>query len=161
MLASCACAGLTALYGFAAATGARAEKASAGASVDLEMRMMDTNGDHKISADEHAAGARKMFETMDSSKDGKVTAAEMDAAQPQVTGRKASKHKLSAAEKIKVVDTNKDGILSAEEHEAGSTMVFGKMDADQDGFLTKAELEAGHAKMMSKPARAGKPINKP
>ncbi len=29
-------------------------------------------------------------------------------------------------------------------------MVFDKMDTDHDGFLTKAEMEAGHVKMMSK-----------
>jgi hypothetical protein len=29
--------------------------------------------------------------------------------------------------------------------------MFDKMDTDKDGFLTKAEVAAGHAKMMSKP----------
>ena len=57
---------------------------------------------------------------------------------------------MSSAEKIKVIDTNGDGALSAEEHAAGSKMMFEKMDTDKDGFLTKAEMTAGHHKLMKK-----------
>jgi Ca2+-binding EF-hand superfamily protein len=94
-----------------------------------------------------------MFDTMDTNKDGKVTAAEMDAAHEKVTGHKATKDEISAAEKIKVVDTNHDGVLTAQEHEAGADRMFDMMDTNKDGYLSKAELEAGHAKMMAKPAK--------
>jgi Ca2+-binding EF-hand superfamily protein len=117
--------------------------------------MMDTNGDGKISAEEHAAGAKKMFQTMDADNDSKVTAAEMDAAHEKITGKPKSVahgHEMSAADKIKMIDSNHDGVLSADEHEAGSKTMFEKMDTDKDGFVTKAEMEAGHAKMMSKSA---------
>ena len=57
---------------------------------------------------------------------------------------------MSSAEKIKVVDTNGDGMLTADEHAVGSKRMFDKMDTDKDGFVSKAELEAGHAKMMKK-----------
>jgi Ca2+-binding EF-hand superfamily protein len=114
---------------------------------------MDANKDGKISADEHATGAKKMFDTMDRNKDGKVTAAEMDAAHRRITGTKTTKSDMTAAEKIKVIDTNLDGVLTAEEHAAGSRAMFEKMDTDQDGFLTKNELAAGHARMLKKPAR--------
>jgi Ca2+-binding EF-hand superfamily protein len=120
------------------------------ASVDREFAMMDASGDGKISADEHAAGARKMFETMDANEDGKVTAAEMDAAHEQVTGRKAKKTDMSSVDKIKVIDTDGDGRVSAEEHAGGSRSMFERMDADEDGFLTRTELAAGHQKMMGK-----------
>ena len=83
-----------------------------------------------------------MFETMDGNKDGKVTAAEMEAAHQRITGRKATKSDMSAADKIKVVDTNGDGVLTAEEHAAGSRAMFEKMDTNKDGFLTKDELAA-------------------
>jgi Ca2+-binding EF-hand superfamily protein len=115
-----------------------------------EFSMMDTDGDGKISAEEHAAGAKKMFEMMDVDKDGKVTAAEMGAAHEKVAGEKARKGELSAAAKIKMIDSNADGILTAEEHAAGAKTMFEKMDTNKDGYLSKAELTAGHAKMMHK-----------
>ena len=31
--------------------------------------------------------------------------------------------------------------------------MFGKMDTDKDGFLTKSEIQAGHEKYMRKPAK--------
>ena len=123
------------------------------AAANAEFRTMDTNKDGKVSADEHAAASKKMFDTMDANRDGKVTAAEMDAAHKRVTGKKAKQSGLSAAEKIKVVDTDSDGILTAAEHAAGSSSMFEKMDTDKDGFMTKSEFAAGHASMMKKPAR--------
>ena len=113
-------------------------------------KAMDTNGNGRLSAAEHARGAKKMFDTMDANKDGKVTAAEMDAAQEKVTGKKAGDNDMSSAEKIKVVDTDGDGILTADEHAAGSKAMFDRMDTDKDGFLSKEELAAGHAKMLHK-----------
>jgi Ca2+-binding EF-hand superfamily protein len=119
---------------------------------DKEFAMMDANKDGKISAAEHAAGARAMFEKMDADKDGKVTAVEMAAAHKAVTGRAAKKSDMSAADKIKVVDSNGDGILTADEHAKASESMFAKMDTDKDGFLSKQEMAAGHAAMMKKPA---------
>jgi Ca2+-binding EF-hand superfamily protein len=144
--------GLAALCGVAVPTVAFAEKPSGAGSADgtfHEFQMMDTNGDGKISPDEHAAGARHMFDTMDANRDGRVTAAEMDAAHEQIAGRKEKRTDMSAADKIKAIDTNHDGVLSADEHAAGSQMMFEKMDTDKDGFLSRSELDAGHAKMMS------------
>jgi Ca2+-binding EF-hand superfamily protein len=115
-----------------------------------QFKMMDTNGDGKISADEHAAGAKKMFEMMDADKDGKVTADEMTAAHEKITGKKPGATEMSAADKIKVMDKNGDGVLSADEHAAGAKMMFDAMDADKDGFITPAEMAAGHSKMMMK-----------
>ena len=114
---------------------------------------MDTNKDGKVSADEHVAAAKQMFDTMDANKDGNVTADEMEAAHERVTGRKATKSDMSAADKIKVIDTDGDGVLTAEEHARGSRAMFEKMDTDKDRFLTKDELAAGHAGMLKKPSR--------
>ncbi len=123
-----------------------------------EHKTMDADGDGKVSADEHATAARKMFTMMDGNRDDKVTADEMTAAQDKMhagkdTNKDTNKDKkkgkaMSSADKIKVVDSDGDGVLTAEEHAAGSKMMFGKMDTDKDGFLTAAELDAGHARMM-------------
>lgn len=108
------------------------------------MKTMDSNGDGAISADEHAAGAKAMFDRMDANKDGTVTAEEMENAHPH--GNK----KMSAPDKIKAIDTNGDGQLSAAEHAAGSAAMFEKMDTDHNGSISAAEWKAGHAALMEK-----------
>lgn len=125
---------------------------AAPASVDKEFAMMDANKDGKVSAAEHAAGARSMFEQMDADRDGKVTAAEMSAAQLAVTGRHAEKSDMSAADKIKTVDADGDAILTADEHAKASASMFATMDTNKDGFLSKKELATGHARLMKKPS---------
>jgi Ca2+-binding EF-hand superfamily protein len=117
---------------------------------DAEFAMMDINRDGRVSADEHAAGAKQMFDAMDANKDGKVTAAEMDAAHERVTGAKITTAEMSADEKIKVIDKDGDGILSAAEHASGSQPMFEKMDMNKDGYLSRVELATGHANMLKK-----------
>jgi Ca2+-binding EF-hand superfamily protein len=117
---------------------------------DDQFKLMDTNGDGKISREEHAAGAQTMFNKMDANHDGIVTPDEMTAAHPQPKSsklkfwEKKDKEELSAAEKISVIDTNGDGRISRIEHEAGSEKMFIRMDANDDGFLSKEEFEEGH-----------------
>jgi len=113
---------------------------------------MDTNHDGKISMEEHAAAASKMFDKMDANKDGRVTASEMEAAHKAITGQKAQKGEMTAADKIRMVDTNGDGVLTEEEHARGARTMFEKMDTNGDGFLTKAEVQAGHDSVMHRKA---------
>lgn len=122
----------------------------AGPEAGKQFLAMDADRDGKVSAAEHAAGAKTMFETMDMDHDGIVTAAEMTAAHKAVTGQAAKPGDMAAADKIKAVDDNGDGTLSAEEHAAGSKAMFARMDADKDGWLTKQEMAAGHAAMLRK-----------
>jgi hypothetical protein len=130
---------------------ASAADQAGGDAADAQFTAMDLDGDGRLTPNEHAAGARRMFVEMDANGDGKVTGAEMDAAQERVTGRKAGPSDMSSADKIKVVDADGDGILTADEHATASRTMFEKMDTNKDGFVSKAEFAAGHAKMLRKP----------
>lgn len=124
--------------------------ALAGPEAGKEFVTMDTDRDGKVSAAEHAAGARTMFVQMDADRDGRVTAAEMSAAHQAITGRAAMLSDLSASEKIKVVDGDNDGVLTADEHAKGSAAMFTRMDGDKDGWLTKREMAASHAAILQR-----------
>jgi Ca2+-binding EF-hand superfamily protein len=115
---------------------------------DKHFKLMDANGDGKITRAEHATGAKKMFEQIDANRDGTVTASEMDAAMAKQGAKPASDDK-SSAEKIAVIDKNKDGKLTAAEHATGSEEMFDKMDTNRDGSISKQECDAG-MKMMKK-----------
>ncbi|MGW8393975.1 EF-hand domain-containing protein [Pseudoduganella sp. HUAS MS19] len=125
-------------------------QAMAGPEVDRQFTSMDADRDGKVSAAEHAAGAKAMFGKMDANRDGKVTAAEMTAAHTAVTGHTARTSDMPAADKIKAVDSDGDGLLSADEHAKGSASMLAKMDTDKNGFLSKEEMAAGHAAMLKK-----------
>ena len=120
--------------------------AFAGPDADKHFKMMDANGDGKITRAEHAAGAKKMFAQCDANKDGIVTATEMDAAMA-AQGEKPGAGDKSSAEKIKVIDQNGDGRLTAMEHQTGSEKMFAQMDTDGDGSLSKEECEQGTKKL--------------
>ena len=109
---------------------------------DKHFKMMDTNGDGKISREEHTAGAKKMFEQCDANHDGIVTAAEMDASLV-ARGEKPAKDDKTSAEKIREIDTNGDGQLTTAEHAAGTEKMFARMDKNADGFLSKEECDEG------------------
>lgn len=118
--------------------------------VDDKFKMMDSDGDGRVSRAEHASGAQAMFSAMDANSDGVVTAAECDAAKTAHES-KVSKlkfwdkdDKMTGAQKIAVIDTNSDGQLSRAEHDAGSEMMFARADANNDGFLTEKELKEAH-----------------
>jgi Ca2+-binding EF-hand superfamily protein len=138
---------------FAGGLAVAALPAFANDDADDKFKLMDTNGDGKITRAEHAAGAHAMFGKMDANSDGVVTAEEMAAGhQEKKSGKlkfwdKKDKDEMSASEKIKVIDTNGDGRISRAEHEAGSEKMFTKMDTNDDGVLSKEEFDAGHQGM--------------
>lgn len=147
-----------AVGGIALATTAYAgEEPKGHSSGHAELQMMDKDRDGGISAAEHAAGAKKMFEKMDADYDGRVTATEMDAAHKEMPSAHSDAHSdtksdrpmKSSAAKIKMIDTDGDGAITAQEHDAGAKKMFQKMDKDGSGTLSAAEIQAGHEKMMT------------
>jgi EF hand len=103
-------------------------------------RMDVEGGNGNISASDHAAGAQKRFETMDTDKDGRLTAQEVSASH----GAESifwAQHKVATGERIKKLDSNNDGSLTAAEYAAGSQKMFEKLDVNADGFLTPAEVQ--------------------
>lgn len=153
--------------------------ALAGGGKDDHMKMLDKDGDGKISATEYADGTKTMFGKMDTNKDGEVTADEMDAsraammkdkgnaptrtadsgsqsdrmqdkkAYDQSGTGKSMPKEMTSAQKIATMDTDNDGKLSAAEYAAGSKKMFSKMDGDHDGSLTAQEMKEGHRAEMS------------
>jgi hypothetical protein len=121
------------------------------------IRRLDKDGDGKLSRDEHAAGARQMFDAMDGNHDGKVTAAEMDAAMAKQKDRRPSRSMkargTSGAERIKLLDRDGDGVVTSEEDAQAAKAMFDQMDSDKDGFLNSAELAGGHPQEAHKPPR--------
>ena len=77
-------------------------------SMDEKFKQMDTDGDGRISAAEHAAGAQKMFAKMDSNHDGGITAAEMEA------GHKMMMKDHSNANGMKHADMKHDDMKPAD-----------------------------------------------
>lgn len=124
--------------------------AFAGQDSEKHFKMMDSDGDGKISRSEHAAASKKMFTECDTNRDGFVTAREMDAV-AIAHGVVADQTDKTSAEKIQMIDHDGDGRLSATESESGAEKMFDLMDKNADGALSKDECEQGQ-KLMKKSA---------
>ena len=111
-------------------------------------------GQRMISAQQHATGARMMFERMDADGDGYVTAAEMDAfrpmmgaAQGRAAGTPMGSGMMVMPATMGMIDSDRDGSISAQEHAAAAKAKFDRLDVDGDGRITAAEWSAAHQAM--------------
>jgi Ca2+-binding EF-hand superfamily protein len=141
-------------------------------------KMMDRNGDGKITATEYLQGEKQLFSEIDANKDGFITAQELEAYHqslmknkgnaplrnesgpgeqrmqdkkaydPSGTG-KSMPRQMTPEQEIAKMDTNNDGKVSAAEWEAAARQRFSKMDKDGDGTLTAQELRDGERAMMA------------
>ncbi len=114
-----------------------------GAAKPARHAKVDTNGDGVIDRSEAAANPRMAgrFDTLDSNKDGRITADE----RPQ-RGMRDGKGGGQRGERMAQLDANKDGRFSREEL-AGNQRVtqnFGAIDTNADGALTREEMHAYH-----------------
>ncbi len=117
-------------------------------SVQEQLLPMDTDKDGKLSAAEHATGARALFRTMDTDRDDKVSTAEMDTYQKEADPGSIAGGMWSV--QLKTLDADGDGMLDAQEHAAASRAMFERMDTDRDESVSLAEMQAMDERMKQK-----------
>jgi len=99
---------------------------------------LDANHDGVVSKDEFLAEAAAKFAQFDTAGDGKVTAAEIEAA-PKTQDRSVR----TADRFIKRMDTNGDGLVTQDEFVAAAKARFAKLDKNADGYLDADEMKNG------------------
>ena len=107
-----------------------------------KVKMLDTDGDGRVSRSEFAANKQEKIQRMDANNDGVLTPNESTA------GKAEKKHWWSRSDKpagkageLNSADTNGDGQVTAAEATAYADKTFASLDADNDGFLTEGELK--------------------
>ena len=103
----------------------------------------DANHDGTVSSSEHEAYALAFFRRIDTNRDDKITAAEVDAAAGIIAGAQPNSAQLNAAYRIRRHDTNGDGVISRTEFQAAAVARFRAMDANFNGQLTPQEFAVG------------------
>jgi Ca2+-binding EF-hand superfamily protein len=99
---------------------------------------LDANHDGVVSRDEFLAEAAAKFAQFDTAGDGKVTAAEIEAAP------KTQERAVRMADRfVKRMDTNGDGVVTQDEFVAAAKARFAKLDKNADGYLDADETRKG------------------
>ncbi len=115
---------------------------------------IDADKDGKVTTEEFATFRTAEFAKADTNADGQISADELAAKHiADATARAAE----MSAKMIERMDENADGQISPEELESGprAASLFEHADADNDGALTKAEIEGAMTKMRGKHGRHG------
>lgn len=106
------------------------------------MERVDKNGDGRIDRDEARQAPRLAghFEELDANRDGLLDKAEMREGHERLRGRRHAR----GEERFDDSDTNGDGAIDLAEAKASAEKraerMFGKMDADGDGKVTRDEM---------------------
>ena len=113
---------------------------------------LDRDGDGKVSAVEHAEGAKAQFDALDADHNYHLSAAEVERA---TAGAEAGQLAAgTAATAVSANDDNDNGEISPEESRAQAEAEFLARDADRDGSLSLEEM-----RRMVAPAGASTPDN--
>lgn len=132
-----------ALFTATLATAAIAAACFAQGTPPPKMMRADTNGDQAISKAETIAQAEARFARLDKDGDGKVTAAEMQAARKTMRDRMMSRRGgAGRGDWAGGVDANRDKLVAKAEWQARSAARFDRLDANRDGNLDQAERAA-------------------
>ncbi len=108
---------------------------------------MDANGDGYVDArDRELRGKQRRdewFASADADKDGKLTRAEIDAADAHRRAQFQQRMQARGAERFAAADSNKDGRISRDEAKSKPRLAerFDQLDANKDGFLSRDELK--------------------
>ncbi|MET0273994.1 MAG: EF-hand domain-containing protein, partial [Phenylobacterium sp.] len=124
------------------AAAAAAALAGAAHAQQPQGRDFDTNHDGKVTLSEYKAVSAertgRMFARLDANKDGRITAAEAQAARPP--GGAAPAQPGRGAGMLKRMDTNGDGVVTRAEMDAAGAARFATADSNHDGWLSKGEV---------------------
>lgn len=108
-----------------------------------KVKMLDTDGDGRVSRSEYSAHKQEKIQRMDANNDGVLTPSEST---PAKTEKKhwwsRSDRPATKAGDLNLADTNGDGQVTAAEATAYADKAFTRIDANNDGYLTEDELKA-------------------
>lgn len=104
---------------------------------EAQFARMDADADGRVTLDEYRDAAKAAFDALDADHNYSVSAAELEAAQPQRDGE------LSAAQRIALIDDNDDGTLTADENRLAVEADFERIDVNDDDALELSEVKSG------------------
>ncbi|HBO79975.1 MAG TPA: Ca2+ sensor, partial [Cupriavidus sp.] len=113
---------------------------------DWLMKLADTDKDGTISKAEFDA----LFNKIDTNHDGKLDKSELAAFHKAMWEQRRAEMKADFEAKFKAADKNNDGALTRDEFKAAFPRManrFDRIDANHDGKVTMAEMEASMQKM--------------
>lgn len=127
----------------------RISRAEAAAAPQFASRFdeLDINKDGFIDRADHEARAGQRrdawFAAADTDKDGKLSRAEIDAADASRRAEFQQRHQTRGAERFSALDADKDGRISREEAKDHPHFQqrFDQIDANKDGYLSHDELQ--------------------
>ena len=113
---------------------AEAEFARVDANKDGKMSRLEIENFQRASLTTRATARNKaMFAELDADKNGQISAVEFAKATPVP--------RVDATDVLRI-DSDKDGAISLAEHRAATLETFTQVDANKDGILTQAEVQA-------------------